>query len=45
MHPVTEREERFGRSEVLFREVNERVEKVEKSQGLAGRSLLSGAQA
>ena len=36
MHPVTEREERFGRNEVLFREVNERVEKVQKSQGLAG---------
>jgi hypothetical protein len=37
MHPVTECEERFGRAEVLFREVNERVEGVRKGQGLAGR--------
>jgi hypothetical protein len=33
---VTEREERFSRNEVLFREVNERVEKVQKGQGLSG---------
>ena len=36
MRPVTEREERLSRNEVLFREVNERVEKVRKGQGLAG---------
>jgi hypothetical protein len=28
MRPVTEREERFSRNEVLFREVNERIEKI-----------------
>lgn len=33
---MTEREERFGRNEVLFREVNERVEKVQRDHGLAG---------
>jgi hypothetical protein len=36
MRPVTEREERFSRNEVLFREVNERIEKIQKGQGLAG---------
>jgi hypothetical protein len=36
MRPVTERDERLSRNEVLFREVNERVEKVQKRQGLAG---------
>jgi hypothetical protein len=36
MRPVTEREERFSRNEVLFREVNERIETIQKAQGLAG---------
>jgi hypothetical protein len=36
MRPVTEREERSSRNEVLFREVNERIEKIQKGQGLAG---------
>jgi hypothetical protein len=33
---VTEREERFSRNEVLFREVNERIEKIQSGQGLEG---------
>ena len=33
---MTEREERFSRNEVLFRDVNERIEQVQKGQGLAG---------
>lgn len=36
MRPMTEREERFGRNEVLFREVNERIETIQKGQGVAG---------
>lgn len=36
MHPVTEREERLGRNEVLFRAVNERVEELQRGQGLEG---------
>jgi len=33
---VTEREERIGRNEVLFREVNERIEETQSGQGVAG---------
>jgi hypothetical protein len=34
---VAEREERIGRNEVLFREVNERVEEIQSGEGVARR--------
>jgi hypothetical protein len=33
---VSEREERVGRNEVLFREVNERIEETQRGQGVGG---------
>jgi hypothetical protein len=33
---VTEREERIGRNEVLFRHVNERIEDIQAGEGVAG---------
>jgi hypothetical protein len=33
---VTEREERVGRNEVLFRAVNERIEEIQSGQAVAG---------
>ena len=33
---MDERERRVGQNEVLFRDVNERIEQVQKGQGLAG---------
>lgn len=35
---MTEREERVGRNEVLFREVNERIEGTQSGQGVGGYS-------
>jgi hypothetical protein len=34
---VAEREERIGRNEVLFREVNERIEEFQSGEGVEGR--------
>jgi hypothetical protein len=34
---MTDREERVSRNEVLFREVNERIEEIQTGEGVAGR--------
>jgi hypothetical protein len=36
LRPVTDREERLSRNEVLFREVNERIEELQSGQGVGG---------